>query len=72
MSGGVTRFGAYLDSVVDRYTDMLLMFGLLFYVLAYFEQAQRPVWARDLVSRHRGDRRHFIRPRPRRERDSRL
>ena len=44
MSGGVTRFGAYLDSVVDRYTDMLLMFGLLFYVLAYFEQPQRPVW----------------------------
>ena len=43
-SGGVTRFGAYLDSVVDRYADMLLKFGLLFYVFAYFEQPQRSVW----------------------------
>jgi CDP-diacylglycerol--glycerol-3-phosphate 3-phosphatidyltransferase len=25
----VTRFGAFLDSVVDRYSDMLMMFGLL-------------------------------------------
>lgn len=25
----VTRFGAFLDSVVDRYSDMLMLFGLL-------------------------------------------
>lgn len=43
-SGGVTRFGAYLDSVVDRYADLLLMFGLLFYVLTYFEAPERPAW----------------------------
>ncbi len=25
----VTRFGAFLDSVIDRYSDMLMLFGLL-------------------------------------------
>lgn len=43
-SRGVTQFGAYLDSVVDRYADILLMFGLLFYVLAYFAPGERSVW----------------------------
>ena len=43
-SGGVTRFGAYLDSVVDRYADMLLLFGLLVHVLLYFEGPTRPLW----------------------------
>lgn len=27
----VTPFGAFLDSVVDRYSDMLVMFGVLFF-----------------------------------------
>ena len=43
-SGGATRFGAYLDSVVDRYADMLLMFGLLVYLLTYFAQPERNAW----------------------------
>ena len=33
ISGGVTRFGAYLDSVVDRFADLLVMFGLLAWLL---------------------------------------
>ena len=43
-SRGVTHFGAYLDSVVDRYSDVLLMFALLFYFLAHVEQPARNVW----------------------------
>lgn len=43
-SGGVTRFGAYLDSVVDRYADMLLLCGLLVYLLRFFDDLSRPVW----------------------------
>lgn len=42
---GVTRFGGFLDSVLDRYTDLFIMFGIsihflrhgqLFYVAAVF------------------------------------
>lgn len=33
VSGRVTRFGGYLDSVIDRYTDILLYGGALFYLL---------------------------------------
>jgi CDP-diacylglycerol--glycerol-3-phosphate 3-phosphatidyltransferase len=29
ISGRVTRFGGFLDSVIDRYSDMLMLFGLL-------------------------------------------
>ncbi len=43
-SGGETRFGAYLDSVVDRYADMLLLFGLLLYLLDFFDDSTRPIW----------------------------
>ena len=43
-SGGVTDFGAYLDSVVDRYADMLLLFAVLVYLLAFFDPAVRGVW----------------------------
>ena len=43
-SGGVTRFGAYLDSVVDRYADMLLLFGLLFFLLDSFDESVRGIW----------------------------
>ncbi len=35
ISGRVTRFGAYLDSVVDRYADILLMLGLLAFLLRH-------------------------------------
>ena len=30
--------------MVDRYADMLLMFGLLFYFLAYADQPARNIW----------------------------
>jgi CDP-diacylglycerol--glycerol-3-phosphate 3-phosphatidyltransferase len=29
ISGRVTRFGGFLDSAIDRYSDMLMLFGLL-------------------------------------------
>jgi phosphatidylglycerophosphate synthase len=32
LSGGVTRFGGYLDSVVDRYADLAVFFGILVYI----------------------------------------
>jgi CDP-diacylglycerol--glycerol-3-phosphate 3-phosphatidyltransferase len=32
LSGGVTRFGGYLDSVIDRYSDLVVFFGLLLYI----------------------------------------
>ncbi len=35
ISGRVTRFGAYLDSVMDRYADALLLFGLLVFLLRH-------------------------------------
>ncbi len=37
ISGRVTRFGAYLDSVVDRYADIVLMLGLLAFLLRHLE-----------------------------------
>lgn len=30
-TGQVTRFGAFFDSVMDRYSDMFLLLGLMFY-----------------------------------------
>lgn len=32
-AGRTTKFGAFYDSVVDRYSDMVLLFGLLFFYL---------------------------------------
>jgi CDP-diacylglycerol--glycerol-3-phosphate 3-phosphatidyltransferase len=32
LSSGVTRFGGYLDSVVDRYSDFAVLFGILVYI----------------------------------------
>lgn len=43
-SGGETDFGAYLDSVVDRYADMVLMLGLVAYVLGSFAPEARNLW----------------------------
>lgn len=31
LSGRVTRFGGFLDSVIDRYSDLILLMGLLVY-----------------------------------------
>jgi len=33
ISGGTTTFGGFLDSVTDRYTDCLMLFGILVYLL---------------------------------------
>src|SRR5690606_27878694 len=30
-SGRVTRFGGFLDSVIDRYSDLILLVGMLVY-----------------------------------------
>jgi CDP-diacylglycerol--glycerol-3-phosphate 3-phosphatidyltransferase len=32
LSSGATRFGGYLDSVVDRYSDFAVFFGILVYI----------------------------------------
>ena len=32
-TGKVTSFGGFLDSVLDRYTDLIVMYGLFFYFL---------------------------------------
>jgi phosphatidylglycerophosphate synthase len=34
----VTRFGGFLDSVLDRYTDLLVMFGISMYFLRVSDQ----------------------------------
>ncbi len=44
ISGRVTRFGAYLDSVVDRYADTLLMLGLLVFLLRHLSGAPRTLY----------------------------
>ena len=36
VTGRVTKFGAYLDTVVDRYIEGLILFGLLFATLPAF------------------------------------
>ena len=43
-TGRVSRFGAYLDSFVDRYADMLLLFAVLAYVLKAFDAPAQPLW----------------------------
>ena len=40
-SGQATRFGAFLDSVIDRYSDMLIFGGILLYAI----QEQALGWA---------------------------
>jgi CDP-diacylglycerol--glycerol-3-phosphate 3-phosphatidyltransferase len=37
LSRGVTPFGGYLDSVVDRYSDFAVFFGILVYVDRYWD-----------------------------------
>jgi CDP-diacylglycerol--glycerol-3-phosphate 3-phosphatidyltransferase len=33
LSGQVTPFGAFLDSVIDRYSDLLVLLGILFFFI---------------------------------------
>ena len=35
ISRGSTKFGGFLDSVTDRYTDFLMFFGILVYLLRF-------------------------------------
>ena len=44
LSGGATRFGAYLDSVVDRYADLLLLFALLAWLLVHGQGPRTTVY----------------------------
>jgi len=41
ISGRVTAFGGYLDSVVDRYTDLAVLFGLLVYMERHWNGPHR-------------------------------
>jgi CDP-diacylglycerol--glycerol-3-phosphate 3-phosphatidyltransferase len=41
LSGGVTRFGGYLDSVVDRYSDFAVFLGILVHVDRHWEGPPR-------------------------------
>ncbi len=36
LSNGVSAFGGYLDSVVDRYSDFAILFGILLYVARHW------------------------------------
>lgn len=36
VTGHVTKFGAYLDTIVDRYVEFLIVFGLIFATLPTF------------------------------------
>ncbi len=52
-SGGSSPFGGFLDSVVDRYTDFAMMFGLLVYLDRHVDGPSRllylVLWAVSLV-----------------------
>lgn len=44
ISGGTTPFGGYLDSAVDRYTDFLMLFGILVYLLSHVHGPYRNLY----------------------------
>jgi len=44
LSGGVTRFGGYLDSVVDRYSDLAVFFGIFVYIDRHWDGRLRLVY----------------------------
>jgi CDP-diacylglycerol--glycerol-3-phosphate 3-phosphatidyltransferase len=44
LSSGVTRFGGYLDSVVDRYSDFAVFFGILVYIDRHWVGPLRPLY----------------------------
>ena len=41
ISGGTTAFGGFLDSVVDRYTDFIMLFGILVYMVRHVHTPYR-------------------------------
>ncbi len=41
ISGGTTKFGGFLDSITDRYTDFLMLFGILVYLLRFVHGPER-------------------------------
>lgn len=53
ISHGSTAFGGFLDSVVDRYSDFIILFGVLVYVLRHVSGGARTLylvlWALALV-----------------------
>ena len=44
LSSGVTSFGGYLDSVVDRYSDFAVFFGILVYIDRHWDGPLRPLY----------------------------
>jgi CDP-diacylglycerol--glycerol-3-phosphate 3-phosphatidyltransferase len=44
ISSRSTSFGGYLDSAVDRYTDFLMLFGILVYLLSHVHGPQRNLY----------------------------
>jgi CDP-diacylglycerol--glycerol-3-phosphate 3-phosphatidyltransferase len=53
ISKGTTAFGGYLDSVVDRYSDFLMLFGILIYTARHMPAGQKTLyfflWALSVV-----------------------
>lgn len=44
ISRGSTTFGGFLDSITDRYTDLLMLFGILVYLLRYVHGPYRTLY----------------------------
>ena len=44
ISRGTTTFGGFLDSVTDRYTDFLMLFGILVYLLRFVQGPHRTLY----------------------------
>ena len=44
ISRGSTKFGGFLDSVTDRYTDFLMLFGILMYLLRFVHGPERVLY----------------------------
>jgi len=44
ISRGSTTFGGFLDSVTDRYTDFLALFGILMYLLRFVQGPHRTLY----------------------------
>jgi CDP-diacylglycerol--glycerol-3-phosphate 3-phosphatidyltransferase len=44
ISRGTTAFGGFLDSVTDRYTDALMLFGILVYLARYVHGPNRTLY----------------------------
>jgi CDP-diacylglycerol--glycerol-3-phosphate 3-phosphatidyltransferase len=44
ISRGTTEFGAFLDSVTDRYTDALMLFGILVYLGRFVHGPERTLY----------------------------